>query len=365
MGRRLLARNRSSLVDYSMEIIKQNTKTVAKAVSVLRAGGLVIFPTETVYGIAADATNLKAIEKLNSYKKRPIGKSYSIAVSDIKMAEKYALLNNTAKNIYKEFLPGPVTVISQGKHKLAPGVESEAGTLGIRISSYPLVNQIVTVLGRPITATSANASYMRRPYKISDIVGNISKKQKDLVDLIIDVGKLPRHEPSTVIDTTIDNPAVLRQGDIKFNNENEILSTSEENTQNIAKELFQKHERFVGKRPIIFALIGEMGTGKTQFTKGLGKVLGVKEEIVSPTFNLVLEYGKLIHIDAWRLQSTEKLKTLGFLKMIEDKNMIIAIEWAGRVIKEIKNQREHALIIWVKIKYGNRINERFINWGVI
>ena len=93
--------------------------------------------------------------------------------------------------------------------------------------------------------------------------------------------------------------------------------------------------------------------------------MGVKEEIVSPTFNLVLEYGKLIHIDAWRLQSTEKLKTLGFLKMIEDKNMIIAIEWADRVIKEIKNQREHVLIIWVKIKYGKGINERLISWGVI
>lgn len=348
-----------------MEIIEQNTKATAKAVAVLGNGGLVIFPCETTYGIAADATNPKAIKKLNTYKKRPFGKPYSVAVSNTKMAEEYANLNDTARNIYKEFLPGPVTVVSYGKHKLAKGVESETGTLGIRISNYPLVGQIVKNLGVPITATSANASYMKRPSKISDILDNISDKQKGLIDLIIDAGELPHNEPSTVIDTTLDDPVVLRQGEIKFKDKNEVLSRSEENTQNIAKELFQKYERYLGKRPIVLALVGEMGTGKTQFTKGLGKVLGIKEEIVSPTFNLVLEYGKLTHIDAWRLQNPEELNTLGFLKIIENKNMVIAIEWADRVINEIKNQREHALIVWVKIKYGKKENERLISWGVI
>lgn len=348
-----------------MEIIKQNTKAIAKAVHVLKKGGLVIFPCETTYGIAADATNPKAITKLTAYKKRPVGKPYSVAVSGITMANNYVNLNKTALNIYKEFLPGPVTVISEGKHKLAKGVESENGTLGVRISSYPLVNQIVKAIGVPITATSANASYMKRPYKIADILVNISQKQRGLVDLIIDAGELPRNELSTVIDTTIDDPVILRQGEIKFKGKNEVLSRSEENTQNIAKEIFQKYENYLGKRPVVFALIGEMGTGKTQFTKGLGKVLNIKNEIVSPTFNLVLEYGKLTHIDVWRLQNPKELNTLGFLKMIENRNMVIAIEWADRVIKEIKKQREHALILWVKIKYGKKVNERLISWGTI
>jgi len=354
-----------------MEIIKQNTKAIAKAVNVLKNGGLVIFPCETTYGIAADATNPKAIKKINSYKKRPIGKPYSIAVSNIKMAEEYVNLNDTARNIYKEFLPGPVTVVSEGKHKLAKGVESEIGTLGIRISSYLLVCQIIKALGVPITATSANASYMKRPYRVSDILDNISEKQKGLIDLIIDAGELPHNEPSTVIDTTMDDPVVLRQGEIKFKDKNEVLSRSEEGTQNIAKELFQKYESYLGKRPIIFGLIGEMGSGKTQFTKGLGKVLGIKEEIVSPTFNLVNNYTlspiryTLSHIDAWRFQNPEELNTLGFLKMLEDKNMVIAIEWADRVISEIRKYRDQVLIIYVKIKYGKKENERLISWDVI
>lgn len=348
-----------------MRIIKENTNSVNIAVSVLKRGGLVVFPCETTYGIAADATNIKAIKKLNSYKKRPLGKPYSVAVSDIKMAEKYAVLNKTAKNIYREFLPGPLTVISQGKHLLSKGVESENGTLGIRISSYNLVTKIVNKLGVPITATSANASYKKRPYKIEDILTNISQKQKRLIDLVIDAGELSQNEPSTVIDTTLDDPAVLRQGNVVFNKNNALLSRSEASTQNIAKELFQKYEKYLGKRPIIFALMGQMGTGKTQFTKGLGKVLGIKEEIVSPTFNLISEYPKLTHIDAWRLEAKDNLTSLGLIKILEDKNMIVAIEWAEKVVNELKDIRDQALIVWVKIEYGKKENQRTISWKII
>ena len=133
-----------------MQIVKENPNVIKLAVEVLKHGGLVVFPTETTYGIAADATNHKAIGKLNSYKKRPAGKPYSVAVTDENMATKYVNLNNTARNIYQEFLPGPVTIISKGKNKLAKGVESETGTLGIRISSYPLVSQIVKNSGFPL-----------------------------------------------------------------------------------------------------------------------------------------------------------------------------------------------------------------------
>src|SRR5664280_1336967 len=111
------------------QIIKNDETAIQKAVDVLKNGGLVIYPTETLYGIGADATNPEAIKKLTEYKNRPFGKPYSIAVTSQRMAGEYVDLNQTAKNLYKEFLPGPLTVISKGKHKVAPGVESEDGTL--------------------------------------------------------------------------------------------------------------------------------------------------------------------------------------------------------------------------------------------
>ncbi|QQG41917.1 MAG: threonylcarbamoyl-AMP synthase [Candidatus Woesebacteria bacterium] len=340
-------------------------------INVLKQGGLVIFPCETVYGVAVDSSNNIAVEKLNTYKKRPFGKPYAIMCANQEMAEKYVELNTTAKNLYNTFLPGPVTVISVGKRKVAKGIESEAGTLGVRIPAYPNLLKLIKEFDRPIVATSANSSYQKRPYKITDILDNVSKKQKELVDLIIDVGELPHNEPSTVIDTTFDEAITLRQGYIRLKDENEVLSSSEENTQNVGKELWQKYENYSGKRSIIFALEGEMGTGKTQFTKGLARAMGVTELVVSPTFSLVEEYkvsnSKFVleHFDAWRLSNSTEMETLGFLKMVENKNTVMSIEWADRVVDVIRKFRDQAIVVWVKIRYGKNMNQRLISWGNI
>jgi len=337
-------------------------------IGVLKQGGLVIFPCETVYGAAVDSSNKNAVKKLNKYKKRPFGKPYAIMCADQKMAEKYVELNATAKNLYRTFLPGPVTVISKGKGKVTKGIESETGTLGIRIPDYTDLLKLITEFERPIVATSANSSYQKRPYQISDVLNNISNKQKGLVDLIIDVGKLPHNEPSTVIDTTLDEAVVLRQGDIKLKDRNEVLSRGEENTQNVGKELWQKYESYVGKRAIVFALQGEMGAGKTQFTKGLARAMGIKELVTSPTYALENEYkgenGSLVHIDAWRFENSDELKLLGFADLIKNKS-IVSVEWADRVTDVVREFDDEAIVIWVRIALGKTEGERFISWGNI
>jgi L-threonylcarbamoyladenylate synthase len=349
-----------------MQVVKKCQKSINEAISVLKNGGLIIFPCETVYGIAVDSSNGVAVKKLNKYKQRPLGKPYAIMCSDQKMAEKYVSLNETARNLYKSFLPGPVTVISNGKHKIAKGIESETGTLGIRIPDYPFMLDLIKQFGRPIVATSANSSYQKRPYKITDILENISEKQRSFIDLIIDAGELPHNEPSTVIDTTLDDPVVLRQGEVKLKDKNEILSRSEENTRNIGKELWQKYESYKGHRAIVFALEGEMGAGKTQFTKGLARAMGIKELVTSPTFALENEYQngskKLFHFDAWRLEKSDELNALGFSDLIKNKS-IIAIEWAERVTDTIRKFDDEAIVIWIKIEFGKKENERLISWG--
>lgn len=351
-----------------MQIVKSDNSSIDIAIDVLEKGGLVIFPCETVYGIAVDSKNDKAVKKLSVYKKRPLGKPYAIMCSSQEMAEKYVTLNDTAKDLYKTFLPGPVTVVSRGKGVVASGIESEEKTLGVRIPDYKLMLNLIEKFGRPIVATSANASYKKRPYKVSDILENISNKQKSLIDLIIDAGELPHNEPSTVIDTTLDSPAVLRQGEIRIKDKNEVLSRSEENTQNLGKELWQKYESYKGKRSIVFALEGEMGVGKTQFTKGLAKAMGITELVTSPTFALENEYGqknnKLFHFDAWRLDNPTELDALGFGDLIKNKS-VVAIEWAERVADSIRESDDEAIIVWVKIDFGKEENERIITWGNI
>lgn len=356
-----------------MQIIPENDKAVEIAVKTLQNGQLIFMATETVYIASVDATNKTAVKKLVTFKNRPFGKPFSIGVTDIKMAEKYVLLNKTAKDLYKRFLPGPVTVVSTclpagrlEKHKIANGIMAENGTLGIRIPDYKFFQEVCKKFDKPITTTSANASYQRRPYKLSDILDNISEKQKKLIDLMIDAGELPHNEPSTVIDTTIDDEAtILRQGNIRLKDKNEVLSRNEENTQNIAKELWQKYESFTNKRAIIFALEGKMGVGKTQFVKGLAKAMNIKDNVTSPSYDLINNYGLLSHIDTWRMLNPNQELTDLNIENILIRNQVIAIEWADRAINKIKDYSDDAIIIWVEIKYGKSANDRLISWSNI
>ena len=347
-----------------MKIIKENSNALNIAVDYLTRGKLVFMATETVYIAAVDATNSKAVLKLIAFKNRPFGKPFSVGVTDIKMAKKYVTLNETATKLYQRFLPGPVTVVSKGKNTVSAGVEAENGTLGIRIPNYPFFLKVVKKFKKPITTTSANASYKRRPYKISDILDNISEKQKNLIDLIIDAGELPHNEPSTVIDTTLDDePIILRQGEIKLKGKNEVLSRNEEGTENIAKELWQKYEDFKGIRAIVFCLEGEMGVGKTVFVKGLAMAMGITEKVTSPSYDLLNNYGNLNHIDTWRMLNPNKeIQEIGSHELIKDKS-VVAIEWADRAVDEIRKYADDAIIIWVKIKYGKGINDRLVSWG--
>ena len=314
---------------------------ISEAVQVLQSGGIVVYPTETVYGIGVDATNQKA-------------------VSNASMAEDYVKVNDIARNLYTNFLPGPLTVVSKSLGKVARGVESEVGTLGIRIPDYPLMLDIVRVFGKPITATSANASYKKRPYKVQDIFDNISDKQKSLIDLVIDAGELPKHEPSTVVDTTLNQEVVLRQGSLKLQEIVKRTTYSAEETSELGRELMQRYLVHVGYKSIIFALQGDLGAGKTQMTKGIAAILGVEETVDSPTYVIEKEYlihGKsnsyieerrsfLYHIDTWRLQNAAELEQMGFIQRVAVGNVFV-LEWADRVQDVLERVRDDAVLVWV------------------
>lgn len=354
-----------------MLILKFTQKDIInQAVRSLQAGGLVIYPTETCYGAGVDATNQIAVNKLLRYKSRREGKPLSVAVTDIKMAAKYVKPNSTAKNLYQKFLPGPLTVISRGRQKVAAGVESEMNTLGIRISSYPLVNQIIKKLGRPITATSANVSYKPRPYSIPQLLKCTSKKQQNLIDLFIDAGTLAKRPVSTIVDTTFDDPLILRRTERSvlkgywIPKRTDLVVKSPQETKNLAKTLCLKHWNSLQKQPLVFLLIGDLGSGKTQFCKGIGEFLQIKTPITSPTYTLEKEYqydrhnlsGLFLHLDTWRLQNLAELDLLNLPNRLKPKN-IIAIEWADRTLEPILKlaKTHHAKVITVQLQTSSEL----------
>ena len=351
-----------------MEIIKlsdtNQEEIIKKCIDILNSGGLVVYPTETCYGIAADPTNQKAVEKLLDYKKKREGKAISVAVSDKEMAKEYVEINEIAENIYDNYLPGPITVVSRSKGKVIEKVEADDETLGVRIPKYPLILKLIKKFGKPITATSANASYKKTPYTVKNILDNISKKQQNLIDLIIDAGKLQKNKPSTVINTTLNEMKILREGDVNLKSPKTFISKSERETERLADELLKNIN--IGKKPIIFALQGELGTGKTQFTKGLAKSLGIEQTIRSPTFFLVREYDikknlKFFHLDTYRMFEQDELDGIGFENMTKQPNIIV-IEWAEKVSKILREIKDSVELIWIKFEYQEK-NTRKIEYS--
>jgi L-threonylcarbamoyladenylate synthase len=338
----------------------------------LSEGKLVLYPTETCYGAGVDATNPKAVRKLLQYKERREGNPIAIAVSDSKMAEKYAEINETAENLYNNFLPGPITIISRNKGKVAKGLDSEFGTIGIRIPDYPKILDIIKLLGKPITTTSANVSYKPNPYSIEQLLKDLPEKNKKLIDLIIDAGKLPVRETSTVVDTTLNNLNVLRQGKLRFDLPGELVlkahTKTVEETIDFGSLIVQKILGELDKKCIILSLGGDLGTGKTHLTKGIGRQLGIKKLIKSPTFNLVSEYpykvgkteGKLYHIDTWRLNDSKELGHLKIEDYIHNGNLIV-IEWADKFFGSLEDlaKNNNVTCYKVRFKYLNE-NEREI-----
>ena len=344
-------------------------KIIKDTLTVLKNGGLVIYPTETCYGIGADATNPKAVEKIFQYKGQWRGKPILIAVANKQMARKYVEINEIAENLYQNFLPGPVAVVSKSEGKVVPRIESTTHTLGIRIPDYPLVLTIIRAFGKPITSTSANTSGKKTPYSLEDILKYTSKKRLGLIDLFLDAGKLPLRPTSTVVDTTLNEPTVLRQGEIVIPDipGQTFVSNSEEQTKLIAQEILEKYKNLLISKPLIFALQGELGSGKTQFAKGLGQALKITSNIPSPTFIFFREYpykiasnqGIFYHLDTWRMEKGEEILDLGFKKMLGPTN-IIAIEWLQKVkpILEEISQKTKVCLVWVTIEILSETKRR-------
>lgn len=342
-------------------------RLVTAAVHCLQAGGLLIFPTETTYGAGVDATNPAAVAKLLAYKSRREGKPLSIAVRDAAMAAEFVEINDQAQQVYQRFLPGPVTVVSKSLGTVAPGVASEFGTLGVRISSHPLVAAIVAAFGKPITATSANGSGEKRPYTIADIMAGLSNKQAALIDVILDAGTLPPNPPSTVIDTTLSTPVTLRQGALVLEpnaSQHELHSNSEAETKAIAGRLVLKHWNSLTESGLVITLDGALGTGKTVFAKGVAEFLQIAEPVTSPTYTYIEEYpfirhsltGQLHHLDLWKVDSAQLLDRLA-VPTLFGPGRVVVIEWWQQVASFATELGWQLPKPWLQVQFSEMANQ--------
>jgi len=188
-------------------------KVAARAVEVLREGGVVLYPTDTLYGLGADATNKEAVEKIYLIKGLDAKNPVSVIVPHINAAAGVVEITPLARRLSATFLPGPLTIVLQKTLHVPVWLNPHHSTIGIRIPNQTLCRSIASQLGRPYTTTSANKSGLESARTVEAILLQLGT-EADLIDLVIDAGELPQSLPSTVVDAQGDTLKILREGAI-------------------------------------------------------------------------------------------------------------------------------------------------------
>ncbi len=192
---------------YELHPETPQQRYINKAVSVLKEGGVIIYPTDTVYGIGCDIFNKDALDRIFSIKNDSTNKLFSFVCSDLKDIAKYARVSDYAYRTMRHLLPGPYTFILPAAKLVPKKLWSKRKTVGIRVPNNNITMKLVEELGNPIISTSTTSrkgNVIYDPFEIKNIFNT-------QVDLMLSMGPLVG-EPSTVVDLSDEEPEVLRQG---------------------------------------------------------------------------------------------------------------------------------------------------------
>lgn len=182
-----------------------------RAARVLRAGGVILYPTDTLYGLGADAFSNEAVDKVYGIKNRDERKPMHTLVESIGMAGRYADVPAAARALVGRF-GGNMAVIIPKKAELNSGI-ARAATFGFRVPDNDFCLALLKAFGGPITATSANTSGKTTGCNVSEILTQLGERAEG-IGLVIDAGELPERKPSTVLDLSGVGPKILREGAI-------------------------------------------------------------------------------------------------------------------------------------------------------
>jgi L-threonylcarbamoyladenylate synthase len=186
-------------------------EAIGRAEAVIRAGGVVCFPTRCLYGLGAGALDAAAVERVYEIKQRPADMPLLVLISrSAQLAELAARVPPMAKMLIERFWPGRLTLVLEAQPLIPARLTAGTGKIGIRLAAHPVARALVEAFAGPITGTSANLSGESGCRQIAALDPRIARQ----VDLILDGGALKGGVGSTVVDVTGENPVVIREGDI-------------------------------------------------------------------------------------------------------------------------------------------------------
>lgn len=181
------------------------------AAEVLRRGGVILYPTDTLYGLGADAFSDEAVAKVKRIKGRDEKKPIHAIVEDFEAVQAYAVTHELAEILAREFWPGALTLILKKKPAYHTGIARGMDTFGVRVPRHTFCHTLARLFGGPYTTTSANKSGEASLRTVEAILEQLGNTAQD-IDLVIDAGELPAREPSTVVDVSQEKPIILREG---------------------------------------------------------------------------------------------------------------------------------------------------------
>ncbi len=192
---------------------KGTGESVLKASGALRRGGVIIYPTDTLYGLGADAFSDEAVARVYEIKGRDEGRPMHAVFADLKMVEAYAEVNDAARKLAERFLPGALTLVLKKKPGLNTGIVRGIDTVGVRIPDNEFCLELAKTYGKPYTATSANKSGQVPEISVEKIRAQLGESAR-LVDLAIEAPVFPMRPPTTVVNVASGAPVILREGAI-------------------------------------------------------------------------------------------------------------------------------------------------------
>lgn len=193
------------------KIEKISEESIQLAGEVLKQGGIVAFPTDTVYGLGAVCTNDEAVQKIFAAKGRDEGKPLSILVASVEQAEQIALeIPEKARRLMEKYWPGALTLVLKKRPEISDKVSAGRETIGLRMPDSQTAVKLLEAAGVPLAAPSANTSGKRSSVSAEDVIADLAGR----VDMILDGGRCPVGISSTVVDLTGESPVILREGSI-------------------------------------------------------------------------------------------------------------------------------------------------------
>jgi L-threonylcarbamoyladenylate synthase len=199
-------------IRFDLEAGQGREAALDKAKTVLENGGVIIFPTDTIYGLGANALDEEAVAKVYKIKKREAKKPVSILVRDIPMARRVACIDSRAERILERIWPDSITVILRKKDRVPYLLTAGQENVALRISANPFVRELLSRVDFPITATSANISGEENLYWAEELREKFQDADQ-APDLFVNAGDLQNRTPSTIVDLTdIQRPRLVRMG---------------------------------------------------------------------------------------------------------------------------------------------------------